>query len=82
MPVGVCVRAGRGVVDPVQDDESHAANHDQEAAEQEGGRLERRMVCRDTLAFYADDDDVLHTSKCLTPIFCTDFMGSFLTSLM
>jgi len=29
--VVVCDRAGRGVVDPVQDDEGHAADHDKEA---------------------------------------------------
>lgn len=29
-----------GVLDPVQDDEGHAANHDQETADQEAGRLE------------------------------------------
>lgn len=40
--VGVRVRAGGGVVDPVQDDERHAAAHDQEAAEQEGGSLQGR----------------------------------------
>lgn len=51
---------GHGVVDPVQDDEGHAANHDQEAAEQEGGSLEKRTVCRDMLAFYADDDNRHH----------------------
>lgn len=37
--VGVRVRAGRGVVDPVQDDEGHAAAHDQETTEQKGGSL-------------------------------------------
>lgn len=37
--VGVRVRAGRGVVDPVQDDEGHAAAHDQQTTEQKGGRL-------------------------------------------
>lgn len=36
--VGARVRAG--VVDPVQDDEGHAAAHDQEAAQQEGGSLQ------------------------------------------
>lgn len=41
MPVSLRVLAGCGVVDPVQDDEGHAARHDQEAAEQEGGSLER-----------------------------------------
>lgn len=90
MPVGVRVRAGRGIVTPVQDDEGHAANHDQEATEQEGSSLERRMVCHEMLAFYADDDDMCgacclaspYGCKYLTPIFCTDFMGSFLTSLM
>lgn len=56
MPVGARVRAGRGIVDPVQDDESHAANHDQKAAEQEGSSLERRVLCRNVLAFYADED--------------------------
>ena len=40
--VGVGVCAGRGVVDPVQDDEAHAADHDQEAAHQEQGGLEGR----------------------------------------
>lgn len=44
MAVGVHVWAGHGVVDPVQDDEGHAANHDHEAAEQEGGSLEGRKV--------------------------------------
>lgn len=42
--VGVCIQTGRGVVDPVQDDEAHAANHDQEAAQQEGSGLERGTV--------------------------------------
>lgn len=33
----------QGVVDPVQDDEGHAAEHDQESAEKEGCGLCRRM---------------------------------------
>lgn len=37
--VAVCVRAGRGIVDPVQDDEGHAAAHDQDTTEQKGGSL-------------------------------------------
>lgn len=36
--VAVAVR-GRGVVDPVQDDEGHAAAHDQDTTEQKGGGL-------------------------------------------
>lgn len=91
MAVGVRVRAGRGVVDPVQDDEGHAADHHQEATEQEGGSLERRAVGRDTLALtqmittcavLVAPPPHLHGCKDLTPIFCTDFMDSFLTSLM
>jgi len=35
--VGVSLRAGRGGVDPVHDDEAHAADHDHETAQQEGG---------------------------------------------
>lgn len=66
VPVGVCVRAGHGVVDPVQDDEGHAADHDQEAEEQEGGGLERRQVCLEMVAFYADDGDMC-VACCLAP---------------
>lgn len=44
MAAGARVWAGHSDLDPVQDDESHAANHDQEAAEQEGGSLEGRKV--------------------------------------
>lgn len=42
MSVGLCVLAG--VVDPVQHDEGHAAAHDQEAAQEEGGGLEKEAV--------------------------------------
>lgn len=42
--VSVCVRAGWRLVDPVQDDEAHAAEHDQEAAQQEGGGLEGGFI--------------------------------------
>lgn len=44
VPISVCICVGHGVVDPVQDDEAHAADHDQEAAQQEGGSLERGTV--------------------------------------
>lgn len=38
--VGVDFSADRGVVDPVEDDEGHASDHDHEAAYEEGGGLE------------------------------------------
>lgn len=38
-------------MDPVQDDEAHAADHDQEAAQQEGGGLERRTISHLANAF-------------------------------
>lgn len=94
--VGVGVCAGRGVVDPVQDDEAHAADHDHEAAYQEEGGLEGKegfthladgLKMRGFLVipqeFCRFSNIFMSMLNCLlTPIFCTDFMDSFLTSLM
>lgn len=59
MSVSVCVRASGGIVDPVQDDEAHAADHDHEAAQQESGGLDRRTVSHLANVFTCPEEQLL-----------------------